>query len=77
MKGETHEESHRSPGSAGPGSMSEASNTPTHHHGDEIWEHKRGRIWLLVRKLETENRRLRAENHRLRIERRRVLLRGL
>ena len=28
------------------------------------WEHKRGRVWLHVRRLELENRRLRAENRR-------------
>lgn len=53
------------------------SNGGIERHGDEIWEHKRGRVWLLVRKLEIENRKLRAENRRLAIERRRVLLRGL
>ena len=29
--------------------------------GDEIWEHKRGRIWLLVRDLTQENRALRLQ----------------
>lgn len=28
---------------------------------DEIWEHKKGRIWLLVRRLELENRVLRRQ----------------
>jgi hypothetical protein len=27
--------------------------------GDEIWEHKKGRVWLLVKKLERENKDLR------------------
>ena len=38
---------------------------------DEIWEHKKGRIWQHVRKLEQENRALRYANkvlqHRARV----------
>lgn len=30
--------------------------------GDEIWEHKRGKVWKLVEKLELDNRRLKRRN---------------
>ena len=40
---------------------------------DEIWEHKRGRIWLLVKKLTQENLVLRYQVKALQARNRRLL----
>ncbi len=31
----------------------------TQHHGDAIWEHKKGRVWLIVQRQERDLRTLR------------------